>query len=31
MYVGLLEYNNEHAALLMAISRKWLEELKNQN
>lgn len=31
MYVGLLEYNNEHAALMMAISRKWLEELKNQN
>ena len=30
MYVGLLEYNNEHAALVIAIRRKWIEELKNQ-
>jgi hypothetical protein len=30
MYVGFLDYNNEHSALVIAIRKIWIEEIKKQ-
>jgi len=30
MFVGILDYNNEHAALVFALKKSYLEELKNR-
>ena len=30
MFVGYLDYNNEHSALVIAVRKGWLEEIKNK-